>query len=81
MKDNILKSFLFPCTLKAYNKFKLLLPLPGIEAEEEYMYVIETEGSLKGMDELVNEHEITDKSTFGVVKGAVPGTEYFVKVR
>ncbi|KAL5250784.1 hypothetical protein ACHWQZ_G016502 [Mnemiopsis leidyi] len=53
----------------------------GIEAEEEYMYVIETEGSLKGMDELVNEHEITDKSTFGVVKGAVPGTEYSVKVR
>ena len=33
------------------------------------------------MDELVNEHEITDKSTFGVVKGAVPGTEYNVKVR
>ena len=44
------------------------------------MYVLETTGSLKGMDELVNLHEITDKSTFGIVQGAVPGTQYTVRV-
>ncbi|XP_063687946.1 receptor-type tyrosine-protein phosphatase F-like isoform X2 [Bolinopsis microptera] len=53
----------------------------GIEVEKDYVYVLETTGSLKGRDELVNEHEITDKSTFGVVEGAVAGTQYSVRVR
>ena len=44
------------------------------------MYVIETTGSLKGKDKLVNLLEIEDKSSFGVVPGAVPGTEYSVRV-
>ena len=55
--------------------------IPGIEVEKDYVYVLETTGSLKGRDELVNEHEITDKSTFGVVAGAVAGTQYSVRVR
>ena len=47
----------------------------GIEVEEDYVYVLEIPGSLKGKDELINQLEIADKSTFGV-NGAVSVTQY-----
>ena len=53
---------------------------PGIEAEDNFLFLVETTGPVKKRQELTNVFQF-DKASFGVVGGIVPNSQYSIRVR